>query len=74
MEKTGKWSSKEIVEMLQKHEVELVVLTLPVGNALSWQGFKRLPEPILAAIEKYYRYDRTLDGYQLYLPKKESQP
>ena len=74
MEKTGKWSSKEIVEMLQKHEVELVVLTLPVENPLSWQGFKRLPEPVLAGIEKYYRYDGTLDGYHLYLPKKKSQP
>jgi len=69
MEKTGKWSSSGITEMLENHKIEMVVLTLPVENALSWQGFKRLPVPVLGAIEKYYRYDRTVDGYYVYLPQ-----
>lgn len=71
LEKKGKWDSTRIVEMLQSGQIEMIVLTLPVENALSWQGFKRIPESILAAIQKYYRYEITLDGYSIYLPRKE---
>jgi hypothetical protein len=71
MEKAGKWSSQGIVEMMRKHEIELIVLTLPVENALSWQGFKRLPAAVLAAIQKYYRLEQKLNGYYVYVPKKD---
>lgn len=69
MEKTGKWSSTDIVEKLRSQEIKLVVLTLPVENAFGWQGFKRLPIPVLGAIQKYYKYDGTLNGYHVYVPK-----
>jgi Dolichyl-phosphate-mannose-protein mannosyltransferase len=69
MERAGKWDSSRITEMLRDHQIEMAVLTLPVENALGWQGFKRLPASVLGAIEKYYRLDRTIDGYYVYLPQ-----
>lgn len=72
LEKSGKWDSTRILKMLQDGQIEMIVLTLPVENALGWQGFKRIPVSILASIQRYYRYDVTLDGYFIYLPRKES--
>jgi hypothetical protein len=69
LEKRGKWNSAELIDMLKEGKIEMVVLTLPVENALGWQGFKRIPASVLTAIQKYYQYKGTLDGYHIYMKK-----
>lgn len=69
LERQGKWDSKEAVSMLDQHQIPMVILTLPIEDSSSWQGAKRLPLSIIAAVKRNYTLRQRVDGYHVYAPR-----
>jgi hypothetical protein len=71
LETRGLWSSKELVGMLRRHQIQYVVLYMPIEEPSSWQGFKRLPASAIQIIQSEYRFLKVVDGYYVYVPRVE---
>jgi hypothetical protein len=68
MELQGRWNSDGLVQMLRNRQIQYVILTAPVEQSSTWQGFHRFPEKLLQTIQSDCRLWRIVDGYYVYIP------
>jgi len=69
LELRGLWSSRELVQMLQKHQIEYVILYSPIERPSTWQGFNRLPESVINTVRLEHRFLNVIDHHYVYVPK-----
>lgn len=69
LEHEKRWNSAAVVRMMQESKIDYVILTMPADRALKWQGFSRIPDPLIPIVKDRYRLAGVLDNFYVYVKK-----